>query len=677
MKRISVLLTGLICCILIVTAQEYKAEYKDGKYGYVDNAGNWVIAPQFDYARDFKYGLGEVENASEKHGLIDGNGKWITPCKWSQLYLVSGELICVDLDNKSGIIDKTGKEILPCVYDKYTPHQNHWGYIEVTKDGKKGLCDKTGKEIVPCLYDEVDYFPDEHGLVCVELNGKKGMCDTIGKEIIPCKYTSCYFDDKSNVYLVEIESNGLKLKGAYSKTGESIAACIYTTLFFYEDRQIYVAQKDGKGDGGNDGGKWGILDVSGKEVVAVKYANNLFSFGQQEYCPVNTGGISIKYKTRGGKWGLINKTGKEIIPCIYDGIMSVSEELVAVNAGGSYNEEGICVGGKWGYVNTKGDVVIPFEYEEANAFQNGVARAKKDGQLTLLQNPLKSGNKIASNTSSKPKDPNAPAVSTYPAPNSEVDKDIPVTKTNENSTTFAFIISNENYPDAKVPYALNDGRMFKEYCQKTLGLPETHIKVYEDATFGKIINAVDQIKAIADAYDGNINLIIYYAGHGVPDEKKSTAYLLPIDGSSSDIATTGYSLEKLYSELGGLKCKSVIVFLDACFSGAKREGDMLASARGVVIKTKTEEPKGNMIVLAAATGDETAHQYSEKGHGLFTYFLLKQLLNSKGSTSLGELFDYISTQVKRQSVVVNNKRQTPTVSYSAQIGDGWRAISLK
>ncbi len=44
---------------------------------------------------------------------------------------------------------------------------------------------------------------------------------------------------------------------------------------------------------------------------------------------------------------------------------------------------------------------------------------------------------------------------------------------------------------------------------------------------------------------------------------------------------TGYSLEELYATLGEYPSESVTLFLDACFSGAKREGDMLASARGV------------------------------------------------------------------------------------------------
>jgi uncharacterized caspase-like protein len=223
---------------------------------------------------------------------------------------------------------------------------------------------------------------------------------------------------------------------------------------------------------------------------------------------------------------------------------------------------------------------------------------------------------------------------------------------------------------------LNDGRIFKEYCLKTLGLPEKQIRMFEDASLGKIIAAVEQIKEIADAYDGNAEVIVYYAGHGVPDDKKNTAYLLPIDGSSSDITTTGYSLEKFYTELSKLNLKTVTVFLDACFSGAKREDKMLASARSVAVKVRDEAPHGNMVVFSAATGDETAHQYEEKGHGLFTYFLLKKLQETQGAVTYGELSDYVNKQVKRQSVVINNKRQTPTVIPSASLVN-WQRMRLK
>ena len=162
----------------------------------------------------------------------------------------------------------------------------------------------------------------------------------------------------------------------------------------------------------------------------------------------------------------------------------------------------------------------------------------------------------------------------------------------------------------------------------------------------------------------------------MPDEKEKTAYLLPVDGYGSDV-TTGYSLADLYVALGELPTKSVTVFLDACFSGAKREGDMLASARGVAIKVKSTEPKGNMVVFTAAQGDETAYPYKEQGHGMFTYYLLKNLQETKGNATLGELGDFVKTQVERQSVVVNGKLQTPTLIPSATVGDDWKNWKLK
>ena len=138
-----------------------------------------------------------------------------------------------------------------------------------------------------------------------------------------------------------------------------------------------------------------------------------------------------------------------------------------------------------------------------------------------------------------------------------------------------------------------------------------------------------------------------------------------------------YATNKLYEELAGLGAKSVTVFMDACFSGAQRGEGMLASARGVAIKPRDVEPKGNMVVFSAASADETAYPYTEKGHGLFTYFLLKKLQESKGNATLGELGSYIREKVSQESIVTNGKSQTPTIVSSAALGDGWKNMRLK
>lgn len=256
-----------------------------------------------------------------------------------------------------------------------------------------------------------------------------------------------------------------------------------------------------------------------------------------------------------------------------------------------------------------------------------------------------------------------------------IDKNIPQTASLQ-SNTFVIAIGNENYNLVpKVAFANNDMNIFAQYCQKTLGIPMQNIRKYKDATFGSMLSALNDIKDISDAYNGDMNVIFYYAGHGIPNEKDQTAYLLPTDadGKSTEVC---FPLARLYKELGELNAKSVIVFMDACFSGAQRGNGMLASARGVAIKAKEQKPMGKLVVLTASSGEETAYPYNEKAHGLFTYFLLKKLNETKGKCSLGELSEYITTNVRRQSIVINRKPQTPAIIFSDSVKDEWMNYKL-
>ena len=267
-------------------------------------------------------------------------------------------------------------------------------------------------------------------------------------------------------------------------------------------------------------------------------------------------------------------------------------------------------------------------------------------------------------------------VSTKENTKADVDINLPTTTT-INNNTFAVIIANEHYQDvAPVPYAGNDGAIFAEYCKQSLGLPATNVHLIKDATLNNMKREINWLKQVSNAYKGTAKIIVYYAGHGIPDESTRDAYLLPIDGFGTDI-TTGYSLQSLYATLGSLQSKSVTVFLDACFSGSMRDGNMIASARGVAIKVKNSTLTGNMVVFTAASGEETAYPYKEKHHGLFTYYLLKKLQMSQGNIVLDDLQKYVTEEVAKKSIVVNGKSQTPTISSSSSIGDNWKSWTLK
>ena len=261
---------------------------------------------------------------------------------------------------------------------------------------------------------------------------------------------------------------------------------------------------------------------------------------------------------------------------------------------------------------------------------------------------------------------------------SDVDTNIPkMPETNKN--TFAVIIANEDYQqEAKVEFALNDGRTFRDYCRKVLGMPEKNIHFVENATLNNVIVELDWLKDVCKAYKGAASVIIYYAGHGVPDEATGKAYMLPVDGSGKNVRTC-YALDDFYKTVSEMQARHVTIFLDACFSGAKRNGEMRTetAARGVAIKAKESVPQGKLLVFSAATGNETAYSLKDQNHGLFTYFLLKKLKETKGNVTLGELVDYVNDQVGRHSIVENGKSQTPTVSPSVALGQGWRTQKLK
>lgn len=259
---------------------------------------------------------------------------------------------------------------------------------------------------------------------------------------------------------------------------------------------------------------------------------------------------------------------------------------------------------------------------------------------------------------------------------SKVDKDIPSTNAS-NPNTFVIIFANEDYKNvASVPFAKNDGTTFQKYCQKTLGIPASNIHYVENASFNDIRIQLAWLKDVCDAFEGNASVIVYYAGHGIPDEATKSAYLLPVDGDGRYVQSA-YKIDEFYQKLGAMKAQSVTVFMDACFSGSKREEGMLASARGVALKVKSGEPQGNMVVFSAAQGDETAYPNNDEQHGMFTYYLLKKLQETKGDVTLQDLGSYITTNVRQQSIVKNGKSQTPCVIPSASLGTEWQSWKLK
>lgn len=257
----------------------------------------------------------------------------------------------------------------------------------------------------------------------------------------------------------------------------------------------------------------------------------------------------------------------------------------------------------------------------------------------------------------------------------DVDINIPIAKA-ERADTYVMIIGNENYKYfSDVAYAHRDGKTFAEYCRKALGVPADNIRERYDATLSEIREPLRYLEEKCRMNPDRLNIIVYYAGHGVPDVARGTAHLLPTDASGTDFESC-LELDRLYSMLDEMPARSVTVFLDACFSGATRGNEMLFAERFVEYEVEDAVAKGKTVVFSATTGKQTAMAYDDKRHGFFTYYLLKSLQESGGEITLGELAERLTREVDNKAFDKKNKHQTPTVNASAALGDEWKSRRL-
>lgn len=247
------------------------------------------------------------------------------------------------------------------------------------------------------------------------------------------------------------------------------------------------------------------------------------------------------------------------------------------------------------------------------------------------------------------------------------------------SNTLALIIANEEYESnemSRVLMAKNDGKGFEQFCLLVLGLPKENIIKEENASLKKMNRALDRLRSNALSYQGDVNILVYYSGHGMPDESSKDAYLMGWEADGLD--TEGcLALNDLYGQLESIQAKNVCVFIDACFSGSGRDGKGInTKARKTLLKPNEIKPKGNMIVFSASKGNQVAMPYEAEGHGLFTYFLLKKLNETRGRVTLGELSEYVKKEVTRCSWEINGKEQTPTVEAGDSQDGSWQKVQL-
>lgn len=234
---------------------------------------------------------------------------------------------------------------------------------------------------------------------------------------------------------------------------------------------------------------------------------------------------------------------------------------------------------------------------------------------------------------------------------------------------FALVIGNEDYNTYKqsttyevnVDYAAADAEAFAEYATNYMGVPKQNVILLKNATFSQMRFNINKLTDISRKDPGNAELYVFYAGHGQHDVETKETYLIPVDVSIAT-PTAGIKLDDVYATLGSSQAKRAMVFMDACYSG---------QGRGIVIRPKEAPVTGNVLVFTATSSSQRSMPYKEKQHGMFTYYLLKTIKDTKGLISVTDLYNAVKKDVVRNSVWINDSEQTPELINGSGIEKGW------
>jgi hypothetical protein len=237
---------------------------------------------------------------------------------------------------------------------------------------------------------------------------------------------------------------------------------------------------------------------------------------------------------------------------------------------------------------------------------------------------------------------------------------------------WAVVIGIGSYESAAIPklrYTVPDAEAMYNMLTGPAGFQKDHVLLLTDKTERKptlrnLRWALGTFLARSAGKDDTV--LIYFAGHGAPevdlrgqDRDGLAKYLIPADADADDLYASALPMDELQTIFGRIEAERVVVFVDACYSGAA--GGRTFAKKGFrdirvvddAFLDRLTRGKGRAIITASRA-TELSMELPELGHGIFTYYLVRGLqgaadLDRDGVVTLQELYQYLEQEVTRRS----------------------------
>lgn len=369
---------------------------KDGKYGFINTTGSFVIPPIFTFAKEFSEGLAAV---------YVGGRSYIKQFESSQY---------IDYeDGKWGFIDRTGTIKIPAQFGDVQQFSDGLALVAIGsgREGKAGYIDVNGLYKIAPKFDFFSSTPFKNGVAAVRLAKLTppkmvpgvGFVDSSGNKLSPTEALSIAreYATLMNGYWIDTSGKAIDDLHALGMLGvEGI------TFEKKEPVQIHGVRVEGT--------KYGIRDNKGKVVVKPQFdrlgefygKRNLKKYNFADACTASKWSIPGVLMDE-AKCGLVDIRGNIVAPFDFDTVSMATDDLAVFAVGcegwlkcsaGKYGvfsakEKRIVINpqydqvyvgddlilvresSKWGYIDFSGKVVIEPQFRTVRPFKDGLAQA--------------------------------------------------------------------------------------------------------------------------------------------------------------------------------------------------------------------------------------------------------------------------------------------------------------
>ncbi|MGH7250888.1 MAG: caspase family protein [Nitrospiraceae bacterium] len=235
----------------------------------------------------------------------------------------------------------------------------------------------------------------------------------------------------------------------------------------------------------------------------------------------------------------------------------------------------------------------------------------------------------------------------------------------ERRKTVGIAIGVGAFRDPEVPtvrFASHDAEVMARYLRAVGGLPAWRVKVVTDdhALKDDLVEVLENW--LPQHVEPGGDVLVFFSGRAIVDPATGAVSLFPHEGTPASPVRL-FSLRRLQAALTRLPLQHAILLLDVTLSvppdSARHKGqspvwDAAASTTGA--------PR--LVQIIGTSEAQDAHRYERGRHGLFTFHLLKGLggeadVDGDGLVSLGELFDFVRTQVPKAARAEYGHEQEP------------------